>query len=75
MANSARGVMKIPTEGIKSAVAISEPVAAGRKAGIGYTTIAELKGVLQLDKLDDDHAVVLIAGADKSLSLKTIHMP
>lgn len=77
MANSARGVMKIPTKGIETTVAISTPVKGGRdaKAGMEYTTVAELKGVVQLDKLDDDHAVVLMVGADKGLSLKTIHMP
>lgn len=74
MANSARGVMKIPTAGFEKTEAISAPVRA-EKAGVDYTTVAELKGVVQLDKLDDDHAIVLIAGADKSLSLKTIHMP
>ena len=76
MANSARGVMKIPTEGIETTVAISEPVR-GRdaKAGLGYSTVTELKGVVQLDKLDDDRAVVLMVGADKGLSLKTIVLP
>ena len=29
-------------------------------AAFPYETIAELKGVQQLDKIDDDHAVILV---------------
>ena len=74
MANSARGVMKIPAEGISSA----EPITTRPKtetAGTKYETIKELTGVLQLDRLDDDRALVLIEGADKGLTLKSIPMP
>ena len=59
MANSARGVMKIPTEGFADA----QPITArpsNEKAGVGYETIAELQGVIQLDKLDAGRALVLI---------------
>jgi hypothetical protein len=59
MANSARGVMKIPTEPFATA----EPITTrpkGDKAGVSYETVNELKGVIQLDKLDDGRALVLI---------------
>jgi hypothetical protein len=58
MANNARGVMKIPT----AEAATVEPITArvGGKAGLKYETIEELKGVVQLDKLDADRALVLI---------------
>ena len=74
MANSARGVMKIPTEGMDKA----EPITArpkGEKAGSPYETIAELKGVMQLDKLDADRALILVKADDKTLSLKSIPLP
>ncbi|MFO0907469.1 MAG: hypothetical protein U0794_03770 [Isosphaeraceae bacterium] len=65
LANSDRGVMKIPTEGAGTAEAITSHVKETK--GIKYETVEKLKGVLQLDKLDDSHAVVLVrddAGAE-----------
>lgn len=73
MANNARGVMKIPTEGAGTAEGIVKPVQ-GTK-GLAYETIDALKGVEQLDKLDDNHAVVLARGASGSLDLDTIALP
>lgn len=73
MANSARGVMKIPTEGADKAAAITARPA-GDTAGMKYESVAELKNVLQLDKLDDGHALLLVktgAGSD----LKTVPLP
>jgi hypothetical protein len=73
IANSARGVMKVPAEPFEKA----EPITtrpAGEKAGVGYETIAELKGVQHLDKLDAERAVVLIAEG-KDLTLKSVPLP
>lgn len=59
MANNARGVMKIPAGQFDGA----EPITArpqGETAGVKYETVGELKGVVQLDKLDDGRALVLI---------------
>src|SRR5205085_3390278 len=53
MANSARGIMKVPTEGIGKAKAITTPVAGGGTAGVPYETIKDLKGVKHLAKLDN----------------------
>jgi hypothetical protein len=74
-ANSARGVMKIPLENAGSQEGITAPVRGGTgKAGIQYETIAELKGVEQLDKLDKGHAVILVRNGS-SLNVQTIDLP
>ena len=59
MTNNSRGVMKIPTEGAGAAESITQPVRGGGTKGLGYDTIASLKGVVQMDQLDDRHAVIL----------------
>jgi hypothetical protein len=74
MANSARGVMKIPTEGIGSAKAITTPVTGGGKAGVGYDTVKDLKGVMHLALLDKDHALILVQ-KDGAQNLDTIDLP
>ncbi len=74
MANSARGVMKIDADGITKAPALTEPVRGGSTAGTPFTTIKELEGTIQLDKLDDARAVIIIQQGDK-LHLRTIALP
>jgi hypothetical protein len=73
MANSARGVMKIPTEGFAKAEPITARV--GGIAGPKYETIGALKGVVQLDKLDDAQAVILVQKESKNFDLETIPLP
>jgi len=86
MGNTKHGVVKIPTEGVTSAASINAKVA--DKAGLGYEKITELKGVVQLDKLDAARAVILCQDppppsygqppvpADKiTLTLKTVPLP
>ena len=75
MANSARGVMKISTENIEKIKGITKRVGGGGKAGLPYETIENLKGVIQLDKLNDKQAVILVRGESGSLNLKTIDLP
>ncbi len=72
LANSARGVMKISTEDLERETGIEERIA--DKAGQKYETIASLKGVEQLDRLDDSHAL-LLARNDEGLNLQTIDLP
>jgi hypothetical protein len=72
MANNRRGVMKIPTEGVDTAEAITKGV--GGIAGMKYETIASLKGVEHLDRFDKDHAILLVK-SDKGLTLETIELP
>jgi hypothetical protein len=73
VANSARGVMKIPTEGIEKAEGLNARV--GGPTGLKYETVAGLKGVEQLDRFDADHALVLIRTQDKALNLEPIELP
>lgn len=75
MANSARGVMKISTENIQRKDGLTAPVTGGGTAGQTYETIAEWKGVTQLDKLNDTHAIVLIQPEGGAAQLKTVPLP
>ncbi len=74
MANSARGVMKISTSDIENNTGLTEPVQGGGAAGQPYETINALEGTVQLDKLSNTHAVVVI---DKNgqQSLKSVELP
>lgn len=74
MANSSRGVMKIPTGEVGTAASIEQRVRTD-KQGLGYETVESLKGVLQLDKLDGARAVVLVQTEDGGLNLQTIDLP
>lgn len=74
MANNARGVMKITLEGIDKAESISDAVRGGGTKGVNFEKIADLEGVVQLDRLDDAHAVIVVE-TDKGTSLKTIELP
>lgn len=75
LANSARGVMKITTEGIDKIAGITNPIRGGGKAGLTYETIQDLKGVQKLAKLDKERALVLAKTDDGSMSLTTIALP
>jgi len=75
MANSARGVMKIPTDSFAAAEPLSAPVKGGGAGGVKFETVAELKGVVQLDKLDSERAIVLVQNEDKTLTLKAVPLP
>ncbi len=57
MANSARGIMKIGTDGMENAKSISERIS--DTAGVGYDTIEEWKGVTQLAKLSATQAIII----------------
>ena len=71
MANSSRGVMKLPAEKLDKYEGIVERT---EKQGVPYETIATLKGVQQLDKLDDGRAVIL-SDESGTLDLRTIDLP
>lgn len=75
LANSDRGVMKITTENIAENQGLNERVSRGSTAGQTYDTIDDLQGVVQLDKLDDGHALVLIGQADGPLALRSVELP
>ncbi len=75
LSNSARGVMKVSTEDIESNEGLREPVQGGGTAGQAYETIDELQGVVQMDRLNDQHAVVLVSGDGGVLHLRTVPLP
>jgi len=72
MANSSRGVMKLPAAKLEGYDAITSPVA--DKQGVPYETIADLKGVQQLDRYDDKSAVMLMVEGG-SMDLRTVTLP
>jgi hypothetical protein len=74
MSNTARGVMKITTDGIEERDGLTEKVSGGGTAGQPFETIESLSGIRQMDKLNDEHAVALIE-TDGKLSLQTIELP
>jgi len=73
MSNSSRGVMKMSTRGIETETGITAPVA--DKQGLPYETIADWKGVEQLDKLDEKNALLLTRAENGALDLKTVALP
>jgi len=75
LANNARGVMKIETDNAGVDEGITEPVRGGGTKGMPYQTIAELKGVTQLDELDKDHALILVQTPAGAMNLETIDLP
>lgn len=74
MANSARGVMKISTEGIDRGEGITERIGGGGKAGQTYETIDALKDVVQLDRLNEGHVAILVKSGN-GFDLKTVPLP
>jgi hypothetical protein len=71
MANSARGVMKLPADNLETFQPITKQT---EVTGVPYETIAGLKGVQQLDKFDDTNALVLMTSGN-SLDLRTVPLP
>ena len=73
VANSARGVMKVDATPAAEAESITAPVA--DTAGLTYDTLANLKGIVQLDRLDAERALMLVQDDSGSMDLKTIELP
>jgi hypothetical protein len=74
MSNTSRGVMKIPTDGFAAAAPITQKVTT-ETGGIGYETIATLKGTEQLDLLDGSRTIVLSRADTGVLNLVTVALP
>ena len=72
IANSSRGVMKLPAAKLEGYEAITSPVA--DKQGVPYETIEALKGVQQLDRYDDKSAIMLMVDGG-SMDLRTVALP
>lgn len=75
MANTVRGVMKISTNDIERAEGITDRVGGGRTAGQDYETIEGLKGVVQLDRLNEVSCVIVTSDDDGTLDLQTVPLP
>ncbi len=60
MSNSRHGVLKIGTDGLASAAAITAPV--GGTAGVPFETIASMVNVEQMDRLDATRSIVIADG-------------
>jgi hypothetical protein len=72
MANNARGVMKIDLSQAGTAEGLSQKVSG--TAGLPYETINNLKEVVQLTRLDKNHALILQKTAS-GLNIDTIELP
>ena len=75
MSNDRRGVMKISTDNLSRKEGLTEPVRGGGVAGQTFETIKELEGVVQLDRLNNDHAVVVVQSSPTSQDLRTVALP
>ena len=75
MANSARGVMKISTDNLDQNAGLTEPIRGGGVGGQPYETVEALQGVVQLDKLDDKHALIVIQQENAPMSLRSVELP
>jgi hypothetical protein len=72
MSNDRRGVMKMATASLGTQAGITERV--GGTAGVPYETIAPLTNVEQLDKFNDQTALILQNNSG-SRDLKTVALP
>ena len=74
LSNSARGVMKIDAKNVGKIDAIKDRVERGETAGLEYDTIENLKGVVQLDRLDEGRVLAMIE-TDGKLEIETFELP
>jgi hypothetical protein len=72
MSNNSLGVTKMSTDNLDSYAALTDRIPG--KAGVPYETL-DLKGVEQLDKLDNSNAVVLQKSATGSVDVRSIALP
>jgi len=72
MNNSSRGVMKLPAANLDSYAPITKQT---EKAGVPYETLADWKGVEQLDRLDANNAVILVKAESGAMEIKTVALP
>lgn len=73
--NTARGVMKIDTADVAGQDELTEPVKGGGTAGVPFSKVEPMTGILQLAKLGETHGVILRETEGKRLSLATIELP
>jgi hypothetical protein len=66
--------MKVSTDNIGRKEGLTTPVSGGGTAGQSFEKVADLEGAVQLDRLSDTEAIVVIA-KDGTLNLKTVALP
>ena len=74
MSNTARGVMKIPTDNFATATPITAPVKT-ETGGVAYETVTAMKGIEQLDLLDAGRTVALSRVDGGAVNLITVALP
>jgi hypothetical protein len=74
MANNSRGVMKISTDGFASAQKITARVQS-ETSGVPFETVTSLKGVEQLDLLDEARTILLARNDAGALNLDIVALP
>jgi hypothetical protein len=72
--NNSRGVMKIPTRTFATATPITTPVET-ETGGVPFETVKSMTGIVQMDKLDDQNAIVLARAATGSMNLQVVPLP
>lgn len=75
MSNNVRGVMRASTAGFGTTPPITTRVGNDDRIGVIPETIPSLKGVEQLDLLDEGHIVVLARAASGSLNFERLPLP
>jgi hypothetical protein len=75
MSNNNRGVMKIPTAGFGAAAPLTEAVPDGETAGVIHEKVPSMTGVEQLDRLDDERALLLARSPQGALNLEAVALP
>lgn len=75
MSNSARGMMRISTEGIEGNEGLTEPVKNGGSAGQSFESIDSLSNVTKMDRLGTNKLVALVKKDDNSFALSTFELP
>ncbi|WP_152050672.1 hypothetical protein [Tautonia marina] len=73
IANSARGVMKLDAGPALSIEGITTRIE--DTAGLDYETLGHLNGVVQLDRLNDTHALILVQDDSGAQDLQSIELP
>jgi hypothetical protein len=74
MSNNSRGVMKIEAEKIPSAPAITTPTTSDH-VGVPYTTVANMRGIEQLDLLDAQNSIVVARADSGAMNLQVVPLP
>jgi hypothetical protein len=74
LANTSRGVMKIPTDSFAAAKPLTTP-SNQETAGVPFEKVTSMTGVMQLDLLDATHSIVVQGQQGSALNLHAVELP